>query len=108
MGQFVEENAHLRTNKKAFDEGWDRVFGKKEDKQEVKTTSFKVKDGEIVELAPEEARENVRHPTAGLCGEYGHKTFDKASFDTNFDNIRWEPERMVTKEELEQLKKNVE
>jgi hypothetical protein len=30
VGQFVKENAHLKTDQKAFEEGWERVFGKKE------------------------------------------------------------------------------
>lgn len=30
MAQSFKETAHLRTNKKNFDEGWERVFGKKE------------------------------------------------------------------------------
>lgn len=29
MGQSFKEVAHLRGNKKDFDEGWERVFGKK-------------------------------------------------------------------------------
>jgi hypothetical protein len=31
MGQFVKESAHLKTDQKAFEEGWERVFGKKEE-----------------------------------------------------------------------------
>ena len=29
----VTEVAHIRTNKAKFDEGWDRIFGKKETEQ---------------------------------------------------------------------------
>lgn len=30
MAQTFRENAHLRTNQEKFNEGWDRIFGKKE------------------------------------------------------------------------------
>lgn len=29
MAQSFKENAHLRTDQEKFNEGWDRVFGKK-------------------------------------------------------------------------------
>lgn len=31
MAQSFRENAHLRTDQKAFNEGWDRIFGKKKE-----------------------------------------------------------------------------
>lgn len=30
MGQFVKENAHLRTDLNAYSEGWERIFASKE------------------------------------------------------------------------------
>jgi hypothetical protein len=30
VAQSFKETAHLRTDKKAYDEGWDRIFGSKE------------------------------------------------------------------------------
>jgi hypothetical protein len=39
MAQAFKEVAHLRTNKQKFDEGYDRIFGKKEEKGEIVTTT---------------------------------------------------------------------
>lgn len=34
MAREFKEKAHLKTDQKAFEEGWDRIFGKKEDKED--------------------------------------------------------------------------
>lgn len=34
MGQFVKETAHLNINQDKYNEGYERIFGKKEDKKE--------------------------------------------------------------------------
>jgi hypothetical protein len=89
MAQQFQETAHLKTNKSAFDEGWERIFGKKEDSPEPKTTAYAVRDGEVVEISEEERLRNTRHITAGMCGESGFNSFDEKAFKENFDKIDW-------------------
>lgn len=37
MAQSFKETAHLKTDQKAYEEGWERIFGKKkEEKEETK------------------------------------------------------------------------
>lgn len=89
MAQHFPETAHLKTDKKAFDEGWDRIFGKREDSPEPKTTHYIMKGGELVEISEEEAVKHTRHATAGLCGESGFNIFDEKAYKENFDQIDW-------------------
>jgi hypothetical protein len=44
MAQSFPETAHLKTDHKAFAEGWDRVFGKKEPKCNCDQTEERVCD----------------------------------------------------------------
>lgn len=87
MAQTFKETAHLKTDKTAFNEGWDRIFGNKD--VEIKAAAFKVVDGEVVEISEEEVIKNTKHSTAGLCGEFGMSTFDEKAYKENFDRIQW-------------------
>lgn len=85
MAREFKELAHLKTDKKKFEENFDQIdWGDLKNKPIKKVPS--------------------RHSTAGLCGEYGLSTFDEKAYKENFDNIDWEPKTKATKEELETLK----
>lgn len=90
MAREFEETAHHKIDKKKFNENWDHIFKKKEDKQETKKTCYKVVNGEVVEISEAEAKRSTRHSTSGLCGEYGFDTFNKEAFDSNYDEIKWQ------------------
>jgi hypothetical protein len=47
MAQSFKETAHLKTDQKAYEEGWERIFGKKEEpKNEEKTEEKEEKSDE--------------------------------------------------------------
>lgn len=89
MAQSFPETAHLKTDKKKYEENFDRIdWGN-------------LKDKPLPPPAP------AKHKTAGLCGEFGLSVFDEKAYKENFDRIRWEPERMATEEEMNQLTKEL-
>lgn len=46
MAQSFKEKAHLNTDRKAYSEGWDRIFGKKNDEKEEKITEKEVEESD--------------------------------------------------------------
>jgi len=41
MAQSFKETAHLKTDQKAYEEGWERIFGKKEEPKNEEETEEK-------------------------------------------------------------------
>ena len=71
MAREFKETAHLKTDEKKFKERFDEIdWGDLKDK-------------------PVEKKNNKKHSTAGMCGEYGMSAVDEEKFKENFDNIDW-------------------
>jgi hypothetical protein len=73
MAREFKETAHNKTNKEEFDKNFDEIdWGDLKDKPVEKNS-----------------KKNVKHVTAGLCGEYGMSVFDDKKYKENFDQIDW-------------------
>lgn len=74
MAQSFAETAHLKIDKKKFEENFDRIdWGKPAE----------------AKYDPKKVKRNKKHATAGMCGEYGMSTFDEEKYKENFDQIDW-------------------
>ena len=72
MAREFKELAHLKTDKKKFEENFDTIDW-----------------GDLKAKPVEKKKSSRKHVTAGMCGEFGMSTFDKKAFDNNFDQIDW-------------------
>lgn len=68
MAQSFPETAHLKTDKKAFSENFDAANLQSNIKE---SGTYVYRDGVLTKLSPQEAAKHKKHPTAGICGEYG-------------------------------------
>lgn len=80
MAQSFPETAHLKTDKAAFNENWDRI---KWNKTEPKAASYVVIEGEVIECP---ITLPGKHVTDGMCGEYGIK-------DTSEEFKQWKEDQ---------------